>query len=62
MGKRVIAEFVENEEIVHVLADIGVDFAQGYHIGRPALPLSDRPRSPQRPLIAEQKPAKAIGS
>jgi EAL domain-containing protein (putative c-di-GMP-specific phosphodiesterase class I) len=34
MGKTVIAEFVENAEIIRVLADIGVDFAQGYHIGR----------------------------
>jgi len=41
MGKRVVAEFVENEEIVEVLRDIGVDFAQGYHIGRPAMPPAD---------------------
>jgi EAL domain-containing protein (putative c-di-GMP-specific phosphodiesterase class I) len=41
MGKRVIAEFVENEEIVQVLREIGVDFAQGYHIGRPAMPLGN---------------------
>jgi diguanylate cyclase (GGDEF)-like protein len=43
MGKRVIAEFVENEEIVRVLRDIGVDFAQGYHIGRPAMPIGAAP-------------------
>lgn len=35
MGKRTIAEFVENEEILETLADIGVDFAQGYCVGRP---------------------------
>ncbi len=35
MGKRVIAEFVENGEILGVLEDLGVDFAQGYHFGRP---------------------------
>ena len=36
MGKRVVAEFVENEEILRLLGEIGVDYAQGYHIGRPA--------------------------
>ncbi|HQC72771.1 MAG TPA: EAL domain-containing protein, partial [Candidatus Competibacteraceae bacterium] len=36
MGKRVVAEFVENEEILRILGEIGVDYAQGYHIGRPA--------------------------
>jgi diguanylate cyclase (GGDEF)-like protein/PAS domain S-box-containing protein len=32
---RTIAEFVENQEIVNQLLDIGVDFAQGYHFSRP---------------------------
>ncbi|MDQ5911661.1 MAG: hypothetical protein QG599_3759 [Pseudomonadota bacterium] len=36
MGKRVVAEFVENAEILAVLHEIEVDYAQGYHIGRPA--------------------------
>ncbi|MEO0971954.1 MAG: EAL domain-containing protein [Pseudomonadota bacterium] len=35
MGKQTIAEFVENEEILEALREIGVDFAQGYGIGRP---------------------------
>lgn len=35
MNKRTIAEFVENDEILAILADIGVDYAQGYGIGRP---------------------------
>ena len=34
-GLKTIAEFVENEEILEVLKKIGVDFAQGYAIGRP---------------------------
>lgn len=34
-GKKTVAEFVENAEIVQLLRDYGVDFAQGYHIGRP---------------------------
>lgn len=35
MGKRTIAEFVENDEILEKLREIGVDYAQGYRIGRP---------------------------
>ena len=37
MGKKIIAEFVENQEILSALKDIGVDYAQGYHIGTPKL-------------------------
>ncbi|QSA98667.1 EAL domain-containing protein [Methylococcus sp. EFPC2] len=35
-GKKTVAEFVENEAIVRLLMDYGVDYAQGYHIGKPA--------------------------
>ncbi|RYE09586.1 MAG: EAL domain-containing protein [Hyphomicrobiales bacterium] len=35
MGIRTIAEFVESPEILAALATIGVDYAQGYAIGRP---------------------------
>lgn len=35
MGIKTIAEFVETEAIVAVLCDLGVDYAQGYYIGRP---------------------------
>jgi EAL domain-containing protein (putative c-di-GMP-specific phosphodiesterase class I) len=30
-----IAEFVENKEIVAKLQELGVDYAQGYHYGKP---------------------------
>ncbi len=36
MGIKTIAEFVENGEIIKLLKEIGVDYAQGYAIGRPA--------------------------
>lgn len=36
MGKRTVAEFVENAAIMNVVRSIGVDFAQGYGIHRPA--------------------------
>lgn len=35
MGKQTIAEYVENSRILELLGEIGVDFAQGYHIGKP---------------------------
>lgn len=31
----IVAEFVENEEIAHMLTGMGVDWLQGYHIGKP---------------------------
>jgi len=39
-GARTIAEFVENGEILFHLRKLGVDFAQGYGIARPA-PLAE---------------------
>jgi diguanylate cyclase (GGDEF)-like protein/PAS domain S-box-containing protein len=36
MEMKTIAEFVENEQIAVKLRDLGVDFAQGYGISRPA--------------------------
>jgi len=35
MGIETIAEFVENETILQLLTEIGVDYAQGYGIARP---------------------------
>ncbi|MGE0860131.1 MAG: EAL domain-containing protein [Gammaproteobacteria bacterium] len=35
MGKQTIAEFVENDDILAVLAEVGVDYAQGYGVGKP---------------------------
>ncbi|MDA0824306.1 MAG: EAL domain-containing protein, partial [Proteobacteria bacterium] len=35
MGKKTIAEFVEDRGVLDVLRDIGVDYAQGFEIGRP---------------------------
>jgi diguanylate cyclase (GGDEF)-like protein/PAS domain S-box-containing protein len=36
MGKRTIAEFVGDEQTLAVLRDLGVDYVQGFHLGRPA--------------------------
>jgi EAL domain-containing protein (putative c-di-GMP-specific phosphodiesterase class I) len=35
MGKQTIAEFVENNVVLGKLRDLGVDYAQGYALGRP---------------------------
>ena len=37
MGKLTVAEYVENDAILAQLREIGVDYAQGYGIGRPQL-------------------------
>ncbi len=36
MKMQIVAEYVENETILNILSEIGVQFAQGYHIGKPA--------------------------
>ncbi len=35
MGKQTIAEFVENDAILGCLREMGIDYAQGYGIGKP---------------------------
>ncbi len=35
LGKKTIAEYVENEEILEKLREIGVDYAQGWHVSKP---------------------------
>jgi diguanylate cyclase (GGDEF)-like protein/PAS domain S-box-containing protein len=40
MNKKTIAEFVENKAIFNLLKTLGIDYAQGYGIGRP-VPLSE---------------------
>lgn len=37
MGMKTVAEWVENEATLNILKDLGVDYAQGYAIGRPTL-------------------------
>ena len=36
LGAETIAEFVQDDETLALLRDLGVDYAQGYHTGRPA--------------------------
>jgi diguanylate cyclase (GGDEF)-like protein/PAS domain S-box-containing protein len=41
LGKKTIAEFVETKEILALLQKYGIDYAQGYYIGRPENDLLD---------------------
>lgn len=34
-GKKTVAEFVEDERTLNMLRSFGVDYAQGYYIGKP---------------------------
>ena len=47
LGVRTVAEFVENKETVSILKDYGVDYAQGYFIGKPAPEVLKEDNKPQ---------------
>jgi len=32
---KTIAEYVESQEIYDIIKECGIDYAQGYHIGKP---------------------------
>ena len=36
LGITTVAEFVEDEAVYERIKDLGIDYAQGYHIGRPS--------------------------
>ena len=60
LGKQTIAEFVEDEATLVTLRDQGVDFAQGFHIGRPGpVEDTDGPATPpgRRPLGPPHDPS-----
>ena len=42
MGKRIIAEFVESTSILDKLRALGVDYAQGYAVGKPEVLMSQQ--------------------
>ena len=56
LGKQTIAEFVESEAIASKLKEIGVDFCQGYHYGKPRPLASLAAESGEVPLkeVAQQ--------
>ncbi len=42
MGITTIAEFVEDTEVYQLISELGIDYAQGYHVGRPSPKLGVR--------------------
>ncbi|MDO8704597.1 MAG: EAL domain-containing protein [Sulfuricaulis sp.] len=49
MGIKTVAEFVESNEIMEILRQIGVDYAQGYAVGKPH-PLNELFSEADRPM------------
>ena len=49
LGMKTVAEFVENEEILEILKEIGVDYAQGYALHKP-MPISQLEKEFERKL------------
>ncbi len=45
-GKKLVAEYVENDAILELLAEYGIDYAQGYAIGKPMPPEAVFPADP----------------
>jgi len=41
LGKKAIAEYVSNPEILRLLKEFGVDYVQGYLLGKPEKTLLD---------------------
>jgi EAL domain-containing protein (putative c-di-GMP-specific phosphodiesterase class I) len=60
-GQQTIAEGVEDAETLQLLREYGVDFAQGYHIGRPA-PVDDVSPIRTRPLGGRDSTRKEAAS
>lgn len=50
MGMKTIAEFVENDEILAKIKEIGVNYAQGYGIAKP-LPIEEIKKTCDKPLL-----------
>lgn len=55
LGKKVIAEYVENAETLVQLAEFGVDYVQGNHIGKPSESLVARRWSPPKEAAAPRQ-------
>jgi diguanylate cyclase (GGDEF)-like protein len=49
LGKRTIAEYVQDDRTAQMLREYGVDMAQGFHLGPPVAVAEALPGSPTRP-------------
>ncbi len=48
MGIRTVAEFVENEQVYELVGRLGVDYVQGYYLGKPKPGIDPAPPEGQR--------------
>ncbi|MDX1736167.1 MAG: GGDEF domain-containing phosphodiesterase, partial [Halioglobus sp.] len=62
LGLETIAEFVEHGDIVEQLMSIGVDYAQGYHFGRPSLFIDPQRKSLRRSIPGNVMPINRAGA
>jgi EAL domain-containing protein (putative c-di-GMP-specific phosphodiesterase class I) len=60
LGKRTVAEMVGDEETLNLVRDLGVDYVQGFHIGRPA-PLA-RWLVERKPVDRHGRPARVLNT
>jgi EAL domain-containing protein (putative c-di-GMP-specific phosphodiesterase class I) len=51
LGKKTIAEFVENESTLDMLRAYGVDYAQGYYLSKPRSSIILSPTGTQQEII-----------
>ena len=45
LGQKTVAEGVEDEETLQMVRKLGVDYAQGFHVGRPSPPPEAKPKA-----------------
>ena len=57
-GVEVAAEYVENEETLRVVKELGIDYAQGYVIGRPTHIELGTPLAEEPIVVHDAPPAK----
>ncbi|HEY8553791.1 MAG TPA: EAL domain-containing protein [Burkholderiales bacterium] len=55
LNMRTVAEAVEDEQTLRRLAELGVDYAQGYAVARPAESLLDPPPTASAPRVASRR-------
>ena len=57
LGIETVAEYIENERLLDIVRESGVDFAQGFYLGRPE-PLAtwvDAPYAPELLALSDSK-------
>ena len=63
MNIKTIAEFVEDEETLAAVREVGVDYAQGYFIARPVpieIGLNSEPVDFRIEEVSDEQPLKAV--